>query len=311
MEEIIIQQKDRPKNLTGKAFLIAAAGLVLRIALAQTAASLLLAATGEGLFRMLFYLYAVWLLVRHMRRMVEGYTYTLRQETLVLQRQLGDSAHAVVEIPLRSLRAIRPVAMGERLGLYYRKVKVIDPSAAPSLRMRIAFAASYLSSRLARKIAGEDARRVIGCVAVYEENEKLMACVFRPDEAFRAALARELPQVFGDDDRAWRDKLEKLSARALNRAFPDLYPYVRPLFDEEEAVWAKEEIARQKAEKKADKEKKAKKKAEKREIRSGWLRSDKPAANENNEENEQHEQAPRRRADRSPHKDEGRNRSKR
>lgn len=49
---------------------------------------------------MLFYLYAVATLAMFMRRTVASSAYTLKQETLVLERKLGDSTTSVVEIPL-------------------------------------------------------------------------------------------------------------------------------------------------------------------------------------------------------------------
>ncbi|MBP3427454.1 MAG: hypothetical protein J6M47_04255 [Clostridia bacterium] len=268
MDEIIFLQKDRPKALTGRAFVRGVIGIVLRLSAAQIIVTLL---GGTGMLYFLLYLYALALLVLFVQGTVEGYTYALGRETLVLQRMLGDSMRSVVEIPLRSIRAIRPVAMGERLRLYYRRVTVIDPKAAPSLRMRAAFAASLFSSWLAKTLAGQRAYDVIGCVAVYEEEGRLHACVFRPNEQMRVKLMEEIPGVFGADDREWRGKLETLYARALYRAFPTLYPHVRPLFDEQEAAWAREEIARQKEERVLKRQEKAKKRMESREIVSGWI----------------------------------------
>lgn len=272
MDEIIIQQRNRPKPVSGKGFVLGVASVVLCLALGQITVNFLIALTGVGLLNILYYLFAIWVMVRFMRRTVEGSAYTLKSETLVLQKQLGDSTHSVIEIPLSRIRAIRPVAAGERLELYYRTVTVIDHAAATPPRMRLAFAASLFSAWLARVIAGRLAQKVIGCVAVYEEEAgKLRACVFRPDEHFREALAAELPDVCADDDRAWRGKLDTLYAKALYRAFPSLYPYVQPLFNEEEAAWAREEIVRQKQERREKKEKKDAEKRERREIRSGWV----------------------------------------
>ena len=103
VEEIRAQQVNRARPVTGKGFALGVASVVLRLALAQIVCNLLIAATGMGLLNVLFYLYAVMTLALFMRRTVASSAYTLKQETLVLERRLGDSTTSVVEIPLNSI----------------------------------------------------------------------------------------------------------------------------------------------------------------------------------------------------------------
>ena len=140
IEDIIIQQKERAKPVTGKAFLLSVSGIVIRLAIAQILCNLLISLTGVGLINILFYLYAIVLLMGYIRKTVAGYTYTLKESALYLQRQAGDVTTTLVEIPLGKIRAVRPVAKGERIALYYRQVTAIDPQAAPSGRVKAAFA---------------------------------------------------------------------------------------------------------------------------------------------------------------------------
>lgn len=242
IEAIIAQQKDRAKPPTGKAFLLSVAGIVLRLAVCQLAVNALIALTGVGLLNAAFYLYAVWLLLSFMRRTVAGYVYTLKGTTLILQRQSGDSTTTLVEIPLEAIRAVRAVAAGERLRLYYRQVTAIDPRSAPGGRMRLAFALSLFSARLSRLAAGGREDEIIGHAVVYEEEGQLRACTFRPDEAFLAALREAVGDRYGADDREAFRGMSTLYARALRRAFPALYPTVSPLMDEAEAEAARERV---------------------------------------------------------------------
>lgn len=255
IEAIIAQQKDRAKPPTGKAFVLGVAGIVLRLAVCQVVVNALIALTGAGLLNIAFYLYAVWLLVRFMQKTVAGYTYTLKETTLILQRQSGDSTTALVEIPLEAIRAVREVAAGERLRLYYKQVTAVDPKSAPSGRMRVAFALSLVSARLARLVAGGHAGETIGYAVVYEEGGMLRACSFRPDEAFAAALGEAVGERMGVDDRERFAGMHTLYARALRRAFPAQYPTVAPLVDEAELAQARAEVRAQWAKRRAGGEK--------------------------------------------------------
>lgn len=250
MEEIMISQKETAKPLTGKEFLLGVASIVLRLAIAQIIVNLAITFSGAGLLNIAFYLYAIWLLSGFMRRTVSGYVYTLKRETLVLERRLGDSTTTVVEIPLSCVVSVRPVYAAERVRTAYRQVTVIDPAAKPPVRMRAAFAASLFSAHLARALAGKRVMDEIGYVVVYGENGAQKACVFRPDEAFCQALKEALPDAYGFDERMTRAKVHSLYGRALERAFPALYTYVEPLVSHEDVAWANEEIARCKAAKK-------------------------------------------------------------
>ena len=258
MQEIIFQQRNAAKPLTGKAFLLSIAGILVQLAAAQLVINALISWTGIGLLNVAFYLFAVWLLIAFMRETVAVYVYTLKEDTLVLERKLGDSTITVVEIPLAQVASLRPVRMAENLNISYRDVMHIDASSAPTTRVRIAFAASLVSSHLARFFAGKEALQEIGHVIVYDEGRLRKACTFCPGEELLGLLQERVRERFGFDERMTHTKLHTLYARALERAFPALYGYVDPLLKPEDVQWAREEIERQKAERK---EKKAGKKA--------------------------------------------------
>lgn len=249
MEEIILRQSDAAKPLTGKAFLLGVAGIVLRLAIAQIVVNLLIMLTGVGLLNIAFYLFAVWLIVDFMRKTVASYVYTLKSETLYLERKLGDSTITLVTVPLKSIISMRPVRRGERLKTTYRQVTVIDPQAKPPVRVRAAFVLSLFSARLARRMAGGGMEEEIGHVLVFGEDGQQRACVFRPNEAMRAQLEKALGDAYGFDERMTRARVKTLYGRALERAFPALYPYVEPLVSPERVQWARGEVDRQKAEK--------------------------------------------------------------
>lgn len=250
MQEIIFQQRNAAKPLTGKAFMLSIAGILIRLAIAQLVINALISMTGMGLLNVAFYLYAVWLLIAFMRETVAGYVYTLKEGVLVLERRLGDSTITVVEIPLERVVSLRQVRMGENLHISYRDVMHIDASSRPPLRVRAAFIASLLSSHLARMLAGGHAQDVIGHVIVFDEGNLRRACTFCPNEALLEKLEGILGERLEFDERMTRTKVHTLYARALERAFPALYAYVEPLIRREDVEWAQEEVARQKAERK-------------------------------------------------------------
>lgn len=251
MDEIIYRQKNAPKAMTGRRFLLGAAGIVLRLAVAQIIVNALIALSGVGLLNVLFYLYAVALLIGFMRKTVAGSVYALGARTLTLQSLLGDSTTSVVQIPLRRVITIRPVMRCENLRLCYAQVTAVDAAAKPGARMRAAFVASLFSARLARRIAGRCAKEEMGWAAVFEEEGRLRACVFRPDETLLRSLAALLPRAFDADDRTTRARVSTIYARSLKRAFSQAYPHVEPLIREEDMRWAAEEIERQRGERKA------------------------------------------------------------
>ena len=247
MDSIMYRQQCAAKPLTGKGFVLAIAGILLRLAAAQVVVNLLIAATGTGLLNIAFYLYAVWLLFGFMRRTVARYVYTLKTGSIVLERRLGDSTITVVEIPMERIMALRPVMRGERLKTTYRQVTEIDPACRPGLRVRAAFVLSLLSAHLARWCAGKGMEEQIGYVLVFEEENQLRACVFAPDEKMLGALAQQLGEAFGFDERMTRARIRTLYGRALQRAFPALYPYVEPLVSTESLRLAFRELDGQNA----------------------------------------------------------------
>lgn len=250
MNEIIATQHDRAKPLTGKTFLLSVASIVLRLAAAQIAVNLAISLTGLGLLNVLFYAYAVWLLFGFMRRTVASYTYTLKTDVLILQRRLGDSTTTLIEIPLEKIRAIRPVRFGEDMRLYYKQVTFFDPACRPSWRVRAAFMLSYVSAHAARAAAGKKAGEQAGYAMVFEEDGALRCCVLQPNEKLCAALEGAC-ECFGADDFAGREPLSGVRARCLQKAFPELYPHVRPLMDPAQVEAAHRELAGRREKRKA------------------------------------------------------------
>lgn len=261
MDGIIYRQQCAAKPLTGKEFFLAIAGILLRLAAAQVIINLLIKTTGLGLLNIAFYLYAVWLLFGFMRRTVARYVYTLKEGSIVLERRLGDSPITVVQIPLQNIAAMRPVRRGERLKTTYRQVTEIDPACRPALRVRAGFVLSLFSAHLARLCAGKGLEETIGYVLVFDEENQRRACVFAPDEKMLEELSTQLGDAFAFDERMTRARVATLYGRALERAFPSLYPYVDPLVSRESVEWANGELARQKAERQAKKKAREKKAA--------------------------------------------------
>ena len=254
MQEIIFQQRNAAKPLTGKTFVLNIAKILIALSIAQVIINALISLTGMGLLNVAFYLFAVWLLIAFMRETVAGYVYTLKEDTLVLERKLGDSTITVVEIPLARAVSLRPVRMAENLHISYRDVMHIDACSRPPLRVRAAFGMSLFSSRLARLLAGRQAQDEIGYVIVFDEGNLRRACTFCPNEELLRLLEERLNERVGFDERMTHTKVHTLRARALERAFPALYGYVDPLVKPEDVAWAREEIERQKAERRAKKE---------------------------------------------------------
>jgi len=249
MEQVLAQQCNQAEPITGKAFFFGVLGVLIRLALAQILVNFLIAMTGVGLINLLFYLYAIVLLLRFMGKTVAGSQYMLKENRLILQKQLGDSTVSAVEIPTDQILSIRPVFRGDRLACSYRRVSVIDASAAQPARMRIAFGAALVSAWMARNIAGDMAYQAYAYAVVYLDEGIPHICVFRPDEAFLSALRERFPQAFGMDERREGAKRVTLWLQALERAFPQLYTHVEPLVSEERVRAAKAEIKRQKQEK--------------------------------------------------------------
>ena len=246
MQEILAQQRNAAKPVTGKGFVLGVTGVIARLAVAQIAVNLLIMLTGMGLLNIAFYLYAIYVIVAFMSRTVAGSLYMLKENTLYLQKTLGDSTLSVTEIPLDKILSIRPVVFGERLESSYRRVTVVDAACAKPMRMRLAAGLSLVSATLARKAAGKKAYAQRGAIVSFMEEGKRCCCVFLPDEAFCKALYCALPDVYEIDERTADNTPATMMAQALERAFPDLNEHVEPLVSAEAVGEAKEEIARQK-----------------------------------------------------------------
>ena len=73
METIIARQNNAAKPATGRTFVLGIARIIVELAIVQAIVNLLIRVTSIGLLNLLFYLYAVVLLVRFMTRTVAGY----------------------------------------------------------------------------------------------------------------------------------------------------------------------------------------------------------------------------------------------
>lgn len=253
MQEIIFRQRNAARPLTGRVLMLSIADILVRLAIAQIVVNLLISLTGMVLLNAVFYLFAAWLLMDFVRTTVAGYVYTLKEDTLVLERRLGDNTIAMVEVLLSNVVSMRRLYMAENLRISYRDVTHIDAAARPPLRVRAAFVVSLISSHLARSLAGRRAQDAIGHVIVYDSGSIRRACTFCPNEELLEKLEERLGGRFGFDERMTRAKAHTLYARALERTFPALYPYVDPLVKAEDVAWAREEIARQKEERRSKK----------------------------------------------------------
>jgi len=100
---------------------------------------------------------------------------------------------------------------------------------------------------LARRVAGRNVEEEIGYVLVYDQNMTRHACVFRPNEEMLRALKERLHERFGFDERMTHGRIRTLYSRALERAFPALYPYVDPLVKPEDVARAREQVEADKA----------------------------------------------------------------
>lgn len=269
MQEIIYQQRNAARPLTGKSFILSIAGIIVRLAIAQYVINLLISLTGAGLLNVAFYLYAVWLLIMFMRGTVASYVYTLKADTLVLERRLGDSTITVIEIPLDSVVSLRKMHMGENLAISYRDVMHIDPQSRPSARVRAGFALSLISGKLARLAAGRRVEDVIGYTIVYDAGNVRCARTFCPNAQLLEMLAEKLGDSFSFDERMTHGRLTTLYARALERAFPALYPFVEPLISHADVEWANEEVERQKQQRRLKREARGKTPSEKQETTGG------------------------------------------
>lgn len=254
MDEIIETQRECAKPLTRKDFLVSVAAIVLRLTVMQLTVYFAILLTGVNALNLAVYAYACRLLWLFLRRVTASYFYTLKTQTLVLQRRIGDSTTGLVEIPLKHIRAVRPVCFGEDMRLYDRRVTTIDSACRPPLRVRAGFALSRISAHAARAAAGKLAYQRAGYVVVYEESGALRYCLFRPKAQLCAALADALGSAFGADDLEGTKPLDGVYARCLQKAFPELYPHVRPMMDPTQVEAARRELAERRQKRKTKKE---------------------------------------------------------
>lgn len=250
MDSIVYRQRSAAQELTFKGLVLGMAEGLLRLSAAQIVIGLLVVATGAQILNALVYLYAAWLLFDFVRGTASCCVYTLKTGSLILERSLGDSTMIHVEIPVEHMAAMRPMKRGERLQTTYRKVRTIDPKCRQALRVRAAFVLSLFSAHLARRCAGKRIEETIGHVVVFDEGDQRCACVFAPDKRMCEALETLLGDAYGFDERMTHARVSTLYGRALERAFPALYPYVDPLVKQEEVEWARGEVERQKTKKK-------------------------------------------------------------
>ena len=253
----LARQRNCPERLSGKAFVLAVSAIALRTAAAQIVLGVVISLTGLSWLDWVLYAYLLLQLLDLLRQTVSVSEYVLTRDSLRLRRMLGDYVTASVVIPLDQVQAIRPVAAGERLKLGVGSVRVMDRAAQSPLRVRAAIWLSLVSARLARLAAGGREGEIIGHAVVYRQGRRSCACIIRPDEQMLCAMACAC-DACGKDERT---AAAGVFARALQRAFPALYPHVLPLTDAAELAQANEEIEHRRERAKARKAKARKAKA--------------------------------------------------
>ena len=209
----------------------------LQVAVLHFMANLIAWITGSGTLNKLLYIYTVWLLGHAFLEAVEGAAYTMRDDKIILERKMGDITVNRVEIPFGSILSVRPAISAEKLSVSYRQVSYYGAGLKPSLRMRIAWLTALVSARVAGRIAGEAALNEKGILIAYLENDRPYACVATPDQETKALLAQAVGERWDWDDRLSRAEITSLQGYCLQRAFPALYPNVRPLISQEDEEW--------------------------------------------------------------------------
>ena len=245
-ERQAIRQEIRPQRTTAKGFVLSCAGIMLRLAVCQLICVLLAKLLEAPALNALVLLYAAALLLSLLKKKTAGCVYELAEDKLILSRTMGDRRTRALEIPLEAILAVRTAAAGERLRVSYKRVTDARVR-GKSLRMRTAYAAALVSAGLARMIAGGREAQEDGVAVAFTEGSGVHAGVFAPDPGFSAALQEAVGERWGWDDRMARPHVQALWGRALERAFPGLYPNVVPLVTAEESAWAKEQHAAAKA----------------------------------------------------------------
>ncbi len=240
MNNVLQEQWQRPEPMDGRQFVLAVCSIALRLAVCILLVNLLIGLTGQGLLNLLFYIYAVALLLRFMRRRLTSSRVVLKEKEIIFERHLGDSPTSVVSIRREDVVSVRPHRLDEHLKLIYHNVTVFGKDLGTPLRMQAAFLVSLFSARLAGVIAGKLAGREQGMLLVYREKEKRSCVIFSPDASMQEALAAWLADGYLRDDRMDRPPVANLAGRCLARAFPEAYPHVAPLVSAQDTAWAEE-----------------------------------------------------------------------
>ena len=238
------EQIVREDTLDTKAFVMAVVRIILKLAIAQIAAAVLVFLTGIRALNFLFYAYAIAEVVRFLQRVLASDRYVLTPERLTLQKRLGETVIKEVTVPMEQLIAIREHMAAERLRISYAHVDVFLRQTEMPLRVRAAQRLAYVSARLARRAAGTAAGQPVGLVLAYHDGEKVKACVFEPNAGLMETLTMLAGGMIGQDDRMGRPYLKSFRARSLARAFPEQYPHVLPLITSEDLEWMDETKAK-------------------------------------------------------------------
>lgn len=260
MERNRWMQRVDPVPFGGKTFAAAASGALLRLSVLQILANVLSALTGSGMVRPLFCLYTACLLGGILYGSLEGAVYTIDGDSIILEKDLGGDTINRVRIPFQSILSIRPAYPAEKLSVSYRQVSYFGVGLRPSLRIRIGWLVSLFSARMARHIIGDAAEEERGLVIAYLAGDRPQACVMEPDETLTFRLKAAAGERWNWDDRLSRAEVVSLQGMCLQRAFPALYPNIRPLVSPEDEAWLAEKTAELQAASEQKKEQRAEKK---------------------------------------------------
>ncbi|MCR4708346.1 MAG: hypothetical protein K5746_10430 [Clostridiales bacterium] len=229
---IVARLAVNPPPMTGRTFLTQLFRILIRLSVAQVVVSLAVRITGIGVLRILICLYTLLLLYHWFCERVQSAEIILTEQYVHVNRIRQSGKKHEIHVPLSQIAAVRKHIAGENLRITYESVTVPHRSLETPLRIRAVWITTVFSARLARFFAGREFLRPDGNLIVAERDGEKQAILIPLNGAFEEALSELLPDRFGKDDRMEREPLVTLRGRALQRAFPQLYPHVLPLIPE-------------------------------------------------------------------------------
>lgn len=245
----------RPPRMTGRSFLLRLARILVFASLAQIVVSLLIRLTDITSLQILLYLFVAYLLcLWFFDRVQIGEIILMEKEVRIVQVSVSGKK-SEISIPFEEISAVRDHVMGEDLSVTYHPVIILRRSLRPPLQIRLTWLISYVSTRLARRLAGTEFFKNNGILIVQRDKTQKKAYLFLSDEVFLSKLSEVLPEQFGKDDRLEDEPVVSMRSRMLQHAFPELYPHVLPLICEDEISYTGEKTSKKQRKKRKSKRK--------------------------------------------------------